>query len=407
MPIVNLSVEQDLDSKKIYVIDTLESVNVNELKDEIKELNNVFTLYKNKEVIDYDENLNTSLVDDVFLGSLLDTISTKVYYSIDKEEDKVDEKKLLNYYKNLYQKNFKSLFKEVLNQYEIYNDKNPNNEKQITKDEVKEFVKKYDSFMIKAFSSYVNLKLPVLGGMDNKEYSLFFENAFNFRIRKHQEHKEIKGINEKTREKRVKEASKRAHACLIEKPNLIENKKNSLIIKKTNDTINQDCLLNLRYEYKEIENIHKTRPLHNKFMHIISYIKEKRYMSNIISKANKLYKNTKLESSVKDIIKGDENNINLNTTFFKLREERTSYLDIVLDTFFGNKEINKYGFEIFGRDYSEALKYDKELVSNRKEIKVNELKNTESKLDNVSSNFITKNFELNIDEPKFEMKYSI
>jgi hypothetical protein len=353
MPKVNMKLDEDND----IIIDTINQNNADMIKDDVKTINNIFTFYKT----DYYKNNNYHkvVVYDDMLESMLSETSKNVYRSYDSKNDMVDVEKLKKLYKEDFKYYYSTMLKDLIELYHIYNydTQNKDNLIDFTPDELRRFTSSFVSLFNNIYKSYVDIDLPEFGGMDKKEFTLFFENIFKFNVYEKKKEVKLDNLDSKAKFNEAKKAYLEASNRLNNKPKLLDNKERDVNKSFVNDKVHENYLIKLRESYKQIEKIHASRPWTDTFTHMYSYIKEKRYMNKIVNKVEKMYKNTLYMDRVEDIIKGDDNNYQVQSLHLDTREKNTRNLLSASQTLFGHLNLDdKFGIDINNRDYLEEYK---------------------------------------------------
>ncbi len=342
------------------------------LYSKVNEINNIFSLFVNNlDVDDYKNSLITKIGFNDYVKSCYLLLSEK------SNNDEVNNEDILSVYKELYKDFLGETLKHIFSSYKDYN--NTQNDKLIiSSKEIKSFMKNFDDLNQDLYLAITNTRMPSMGNMTCKEFTLFIEDTLSFKVLEEKEHTNINNLNRQIKDNLSQNAYNNALNILSNKPNILVNDKKSVTIDNLNSTTVDDYLLKLRYEYKEIERIHSTRSFWEKIFHPYNYIHEKNMLKNIIKKTKKIFKNTNASIKVEGIISGDDKNYHLTATRANERIQKTNYLSDMFESLDEFNNENKFGIDLENRNYEEFLKYkknekihnviyneEKELISNK------------------------------------------
>jgi len=353
--ILNFIDEEEKDENKKYEESKTDDIYYS-LYTKANEFNTIFPLFVNNA-----EEFDTDLIDNKLVTKVsFNNYIASIYERLNERSSnsELSNDDLLEEYKTSYKDFLRDILKQVFLGYSSYNNRHKD-KKTISNKEIKSFIKTYDELLKNTFESITNTKMPNIGNMTNSEFSMLVEDILSFKILEKKEHTNIENLDRKIKDNLSRNAYNNALKILESKPALINNENKNVLIDDLNQTSINDYLLKLRYEYKEIERIHLSRPLFQKIAHPFNYIREKNTMKTIINKAKKMFKNTNTSIKVEGVISGKENDFQLNSTHFKDREVKTNYLESMLESLGVVDEENIFGIKLDNRNYEESLKFKK------------------------------------------------
>lgn len=384
---VNVSLDEDND----YIIEAVKN-NFSLIKDEVKNINNIFSYTKTKDFLEHKEELKQRgydleiVISNELLNMMISDISKTVFDCYDIENKTLDENKLKEVYKNDFKYYYRYLLEKVIERFKEYNYNNTNKDKLITfkPEDLSNFTTSLKTILNNIYTSYANIKYPDTFDIDKKEFTLMFEDIFKFNVYEKKIEENLTDVKSNDKFQMAKLNYNVALNYLKNKPRVLENKKNDPYKWNFNEKVETNYLLKIRNAYKEIERIHSTRHWYEALIHPIIYIKEKRFMSKIVSNVNKMYKNTRYMERAKDIVKADDNNYQVLHLGVDERVKKTELLLSASQALFGSIDENdKFGIDIENRDYLEQYKEPKKMENNKANIEVDEINGKKEQVENI------------------------